>query len=95
MSNFIDWLIEQNKNSNITKVFSGANISQVIQDWELKNNSIKNKIIQPPKSNPAEKSSLKKLLSNPWVIGLTILWIEEITFGKIWKFIVYLYNYLF
>ncbi len=43
---------------------------------------------QKPSINPEIKSSVQKFFSNPWVLLISGITIEEITLGKIYKFII-------
>lgn len=40
-----------------------------------------------PNNNPDKKSFVKKLFSNVWFISISLLILEEITLGRIWKWI--------
>ncbi|MFE3869595.1 hypothetical protein ACFX5E_16165 [Flavobacterium sp. LS2P90] len=43
---------------------------------------------QNPSINPEIKSSVQKFFSNPWVLLISGIAIEEVTIGKIYKFII-------
>lgn len=76
------------KNNSVTNHFNNSNIGQFNQDSEFfeSPNSIKTKA--EPSKSPEIKSSLKKFFSNSWVLLISGITIEEITLGKIYKFIV-------
>jgi hypothetical protein len=76
------------KSNNVTNHFNNSNIGQFNQDsvfFESPNN-IKTK--DAPSNNPEIKSSLQKFFSNSWVLLISGIAIEEITLGKIYKFII-------
>jgi hypothetical protein len=58
---------------SINNDFRKSNIGSVIQDSRLKKAAIKNKVIAAPTSKPVKKSLLKKIYSDPWVIGIILL----------------------
>ena len=64
---------------------SDANVG--IFDTEMKDAEITGLDIKDEKKSSAtlKKSLIKRLLYNPYVIGLILIAIEEITFGKIYK----------
>ena len=75
----------------INNSFSNSTIGTVIQESDLYNSPITNEVNPEPNIKPDKKSSVKKILdsltNNKLVILIISLVVEEITFGKIWKFI--------
>ena len=53
---------------------------------ELKNATIKQQNVMPS-NTPETKSSVQKILSNPWVLLVSGIAIEEVTLGRIYKYI--------
>ena len=83
----IIFLNDLDNKKSIGNDFSNATIGTYIQDSRLEKSPITNNVKAKPKSKPEQKSFVKKLFSNWWFRTLLVVFIEEITFGKIWKFI--------
>jgi len=78
----------ENGDKNISyNNFEGNFNGNFIQDSSLKKSPIKNKVNAQPKIKPEQKSFVKKIFSSPWTILFASLILEEITLGKLWKFI--------
>ena len=76
-------------------IFKDSNISQVNQESSFLRSPININTAATPSKNPDKKSLVKKILSSPWVIAITVsvvaIAIEEITLGKIYKYILNLF----
>ncbi|WP_158850959.1 hypothetical protein [Algibacter sp. L1A34] len=79
------------KPKTITNNFNNSKIGVIIQDSDLDKSPITNNVKAEPNNNPEQKSSVKKILdsltNNKLFILIITLVVEEITIGKIWKFI--------
>ncbi|MEL1253983.1 hypothetical protein AAEO57_09360 [Flavobacterium sp. DGU38] len=84
---FKKWYLDKDK--SITNNFNNYGVNNGVQslDSNFSNSPIKNKVITEPNIKPDKKSSVQKLLSNPWVLLISGIAIEEITLGKIYKLI--------
>lgn len=88
-----NYLIENDLVHNLrTKQGSSIGIKIDIDYLALSELVLSIKTNAAPSNNPDKKSRLKKFFSNPYVIGLTLICIEEITLGKIWRTICSLIN---
>ncbi|GAA4897814.1 hypothetical protein GCM10023311_23240 [Flaviramulus aquimarinus] len=74
-----------NEIENGNKVITNNGV--LIQDSVLRKSPIKNKVNAEPNNKPEQKSFVKKIFSSGWTLAFVMLIIEEITLGKIWKFI--------
>lgn len=80
------------KNNSVTNQFNNSNIGQFNQDSEFfeSPNNIKTKAA--PSNNPVIKSRLNTILSNPWLIGISLALIAAIFNGK--RFMSFINNIL-
>lgn len=88
---------EVNDKGNTYNVhIKNSSVGQFNQDSLLENSPITKNVNAEPNINPAKKSSVKKILNsvtnNGFFILIVGIVIEEITIGKIWKYIVQLFN---
>ena len=67
---------------------SEINNSQILQGSVFEKSPISIKTKEAPKSKPEIKSLVQKIFSNPWVLLVCGIAIEEITLGKIYKYII-------
>jgi len=79
---------KKDKPTIITETYIDGDINGIyLSRNELKNATIKEqKVI--PSNNPETKSSVQKIFSNPWVLLISGIAIEEVTFGRIYKYII-------
>lgn len=79
------------KHNNVTNTFNNSTIGQFNQDSEFfkSPNSIKTKAA--PSIIPETKSLVQKIFSNPWILTFAGIAVEEITLGKIYKYIISLF----
>ena len=74
--------IDKKNESNITNNFNNSTIGQLNQDSNFSESPISIKINDIPNKKPEIKSRLKKLFSNPWVIGISLTLLTAILNGK-------------
>ena len=74
--------IDKKIKSNITNNFNSSAIGQLNQESTFSESPISIKTNDIPSKKPETKSRLKKLLSNPWVIGISLALVTTVLNGK-------------
>jgi len=72
----------ESKEKSITYNINESVIGQLNQDSNFSASPISIKTNAIPSKNPETKSRLKKLLSNPWVVGISLTLLTAILNGK-------------
>tara|TARA_R110000868_G_C10780629_1_gene755483 strand:- start:213 stop:992 length:780 start_codon:yes stop_codon:yes gene_type:complete len=89
--NFLIWLNAQSTNHVTTNNFTNSKIGTLIQDTSLSNSNIETTISAIPNSQPVQKSIANKawdlISNNKLITSIIILGIEEVAWGKIWKWV--------
>lgn len=82
--------LENNGNKSISNNFNNSTIEQFNQDSEFFKSPNKIKTKAAPSNNPVIKSRLITILSNPWIIGISLTLLAAIFNGK--KFMSFINN---
>ena len=77
-----EYLSKIDSNKNITNNFNNSTIGQFNQESSFSESPISIKTNEIPSKKPETKSRLNKLLSNPWLVGMSVAVFTAVLNGK-------------
>lgn len=77
-----EYLSKIDSNKNITNNFNNSTIGQFNQESSFSESPISIKTNEIPSKKPETKSRLNKLLSNPWLVGISVAVFTAVLNGK-------------
>ena len=93
LDDFVKWLDNQNTDSSITYNFHNSTVNQLNQESNFSNSPTTINPIPNKKKKSFIEKLLKLITENKLISGIILVIItEEITIGKIYKFILSLFN---
>ncbi len=77
-----EYLSKIDSNKNVTNNFNNSTIGQFNQESSFSESPISIKTNEIPSKKPETKSRLNKLLSNPWLVGISVAVFTAVLNGK-------------